>query len=812
MNKLFLLSFLLFTNTVFSQILTFDFNGLIGNEVSATSNSNDVNLTTSTITRGSGLTSTGTNADRFNAKSFTTTNSVSDAISNNDYFEFSITPNSGFVFSITSIDFNFERSSTGPKAFTIRSSVDSYTSDLASVTISDVTTVQTGTFTFSIVDKNSAVTFRIYAYDAESTAGSGGFEGTGNDLSVNGSTAVGCTEPTTQASSFSTSNITESSIDISFTRGNGDGGVLVLAKEGSAIDSDPESGTAYTANATFSSGDQIGTGNYVVYNGVANGVGVASGNITVSGLSVLTTYHFAVYEYNTTSTCYELIELTGNATTICTTPTNVSALSAGSGNTQLTLSWTSLGCFDEILVVASTASITGTPTSSDGSHYTANTVYSSGSATQDFSSPEFPIYKNTGNSVTATGLTNNTEYFFKIFTRQGSTWSSGVETSATPASNLLDDNFEDGNLDGWSNTTDWTNSGTELKHNLSSVASSSYIAYDIGSQTLSSSNYQWEFCLRNGNWDPSGTNQFTTFLITNEADLLSSTVDGYSVGINQTGSDDLLSLYEVTNGASTRIITGTLDWNNNTDACIRVTRSPSGEWTLYVNENGTGENQQGTITNTTYTSGQYFGIAFEYTASRAGELWVDDVLITTPVNLPVELIDFYGKTKNNTIQLFWETATELNNSHFEIERSLDGKVFTTLGEVQGYGTTLETQFYNFVDNTPQRINYYRLKQVDYDGRFEYSKTISIAIQEVLTQDVRIAPNPAKDQFNITFSSTIEQDVRMEIYNMNGQQVRSQILTVAGGLQTINITDLQTGMYIINLTTNSGVITKRIVKQ
>jgi hypothetical protein len=180
--------------------------------------------------------------------------------------------------------------------------------------------------------------------------------------------------------------------------------------------------------------------------------------------------------------------------------------------------------------------------------------------------------------------------------------------------------------------------------------------------------------------------------------------------------------------------------------------------------------------------------------------------------LPVELSDFYGKKLNNTVQLFWETATELNNSHFEIERSLDGKVFTTLGEVQGNGTTLETQFYDFVDNLPQRINYYRLKQVDYDGRFEYSKTISIATKEVLSQDVRIAPNPAKDQFNITFSNTIEQQVRMEIYNMNGQQVRSQILNVAGGLQTINITDLQTGMYIINLTTNSGVITKRVVKQ
>lgn len=180
--------------------------------------------------------------------------------------------------------------------------------------------------------------------------------------------------------------------------------------------------------------------------------------------------------------------------------------------------------------------------------------------------------------------------------------------------------------------------------------------------------------------------------------------------------------------------------------------------------------------------------------------------------LPVALSDFYGKKLNNTVQLFWETATELNNSHFEIERSADGKNFNTIGEVIGNGTTLEVQKYSFTDKTPfNGVNYYRLKQVDFDGQFEYSKIISIT-KKVLAQDIRIAPNPAKTKFNITFPSTMEQKIRMEIFNMNGQQVRSQILNVAGGLQTINISNLQTGMYIINLTTNSGVITKRIVKQ
>ncbi|MBP9873571.1 MAG: hypothetical protein KBC60_06015, partial [Haliscomenobacter sp.] len=137
-----------------------------------------------------------------------------------------------------------------------------------------------------------------------------------DDIELTGSST--CTPPTTQASGFASANILYNQMDISFTRGNGTGGVLVLAKAGSAVDADPSASTTYTANAAFGSGDQIGTGNYVVYNGAANGAGNASGNIAISGLSASTTYHFAVYEYDggAGSECYRTSDkLTGNAAT-----------------------------------------------------------------------------------------------------------------------------------------------------------------------------------------------------------------------------------------------------------------------------------------------------------------------------------------------------------------------------------------------------------------------------------------------------------------------------------------------------------------
>jgi hypothetical protein len=174
-----------------AQILTFDFNGLAGNEVSANSNSNDANLTSSTITRGSGLTASN-NANRFNATSWGAM--LSSAVSGDDYMEFTITPNSGYEFDVTTMVFNVQRSSTGLSAIFLRSSLDSYAANIDAVmSIVDNTSVQTITFTVNQTGNTSAVTYRIYG-TAEASTGSGGFEGTGDDIVVNGTVSSTCTD------------------------------------------------------------------------------------------------------------------------------------------------------------------------------------------------------------------------------------------------------------------------------------------------------------------------------------------------------------------------------------------------------------------------------------------------------------------------------------------------------------------------------------------------------------------------------------------------------------------------------------------
>ncbi|WP_298900828.1 choice-of-anchor D domain-containing protein [uncultured Psychroserpens sp.] len=190
--SLILIACLCFVISSYSQILTFDFNGLAGNEASANSNFNNANLSNSTITRGAGLTASN-NGNRFNATSWAVTN-IANAISGNDYMEFTITPNASYTFDVTTIDVIFQRSGTGTRGIALRSSLDGYAANIdTEKAITDNTSSQSFTFTVNQTNNAVAVTYRIYGW-AESTGGSGGFEGTGDDIVVNGSVNSSCTD------------------------------------------------------------------------------------------------------------------------------------------------------------------------------------------------------------------------------------------------------------------------------------------------------------------------------------------------------------------------------------------------------------------------------------------------------------------------------------------------------------------------------------------------------------------------------------------------------------------------------------------
>lgn len=169
----------------FGQIVTFDFDGNVGNEASVASNYNDANLGVSTITRGGGLTFTSTNADRFNARSWSL-DDIATAFSEDSYMEFTITPSVTYRFDVSSIVFNFQRSGRGPRGISLRSSLDGFSTDIdGEKAINDNANTQVISFDVNQSNNFFAVTYRVYGW-AEMTIGSGGFEGVGNDIVVNG--------------------------------------------------------------------------------------------------------------------------------------------------------------------------------------------------------------------------------------------------------------------------------------------------------------------------------------------------------------------------------------------------------------------------------------------------------------------------------------------------------------------------------------------------------------------------------------------------------------------------------------------------
>ena len=132
------------------------------------------------------------------------------------------------------------------------------------------------------------------------------------------------------------------------------------------------------------------------------------------------------------------------------------------------------------------------------------------------------------------------------------------------------------------------------------------------------------------------------------------------------------------------------------------------------------------------------------------------------ITLPIELLAFTAELKESNVRLEWITASEYDNDFFEIQHSLDGVEFTTVGEVEGAGYSEEILNYDFVHSLPTPgLNYYRLKQVDYDGDFEFTPVVTINYQpENTVFDANIFPNPAKaDQIQFRLkTSNLAQDI------------------------------------------------------
>jgi len=171
-------------------------------------------------------------------------------------------------------------------------------------------------------------------------------------------------------------------------------------------------------------------------------------------------------------------------------------------------------------------------------------------------------------------------------------------------------------------------------------------------------------------------------------------------------------------------------------------------------------------------------------------------------NLPIQLTVFeaYAEQKYNLLK--WTTATEENNAYFNIQRSTDGQNFDEIGRVTGNGTTTTTMDYEFIDSQPlSPLSYYRLQQVDFDGKSSFSDIVSAVRKDVESFDIiSFGPNPNYGEMEVVISDIQSGRVDYIITNINGNILTQNGLTTIKGLNTfkVNMTDSPAGIYFISI--------------
>ncbi len=180
--------------------------------------------------------------------------------------------------------------------------------------------------------------------------------------------------------------------------------------------------------------------------------------------------------------------------------------------------------------------------------------------------------------------------------------------------------------------------------------------------------------------------------------------------------------------------------------------------------------------------------------------------------LPIELVDFSVRAGDNyTSQLSWQTSNEINNDFFTIERSFDGRNFTPILEVDGAGNSQQLLYYEALDPNPQMgVNYYRLKQTDFDGKYDYSEIRSVLFEAKGSEiGVSVFPNPATQFLNIQFDQSVDQS-QIQLFNVAGQLIQEQQLPPNAMQAQLQLDQLPEGMYWISILADGQVFSEKVV--
>jgi hypothetical protein len=205
-------------------------------------------------------------------------------------------------------------------------------------------------------------------------------------------------------------------------------------------------------------------------------------------------------------------------------------------------------------------------------------------------------------------------------------------------------------------------------------------------------------------------------------------------------------------------------------------------------------------------------------SDRMNALWFKSFAYNIPVisTLPLSLLAFDAQLKNTDVTLHWATAMETNSSHFTLQRSVDGASFDDDAIVFAEGNSDVRKDYSYTDKLNNISNghliYYRLKMVDLDAKYRYSKVVVVRLADAEQTNVIVYPNPAIHELRITIPSEWQnKTIAYNVYNTNGILVRQKITSNAGQTETLQVADLPAGIYVIKTANGNQTTAKKFIK-
>jgi uncharacterized repeat protein (TIGR01451 family) len=300
----------------------------------------------------------------------------------------------------------------------------------------------------------------------------------------------------------------------------------------------------------------------------------------------------------------------------------------------------------------------------------------------------------------------------------------------------------------------------------------------------------------------------TVTYVPNSLNVISSS--GITSGIKTDAAVDDMAEYIVNGSVKTvrfRLGTGA---TGSTGGTLAPNETYEVQFKVTVNNPGTG-NHVPSIMN----------IARIKAKSDANVDFVDDgTAIINPDNgpLPVTMVSFTASLfQDNKVKLDWRTSMEINCSKYKIERSLDGNIFSEVAAISGSGTTSLFHSYSVMDDVSSvtgSIVYYRIKQIDIDGKGSYSRVLSVNLKKTSRQ-ATISPNPFTSYLNINMEWNRSETITAKVINVQGKEVASKKIQMSKGLNYISIDELSklpAGNYFIQFISGAERSTQKITKQ